>query len=542
MTDVLICYASAEKQLAVTLCGILEENGISCEVPGDDLKDYTEPVLGSQSVLFIFSKNSNESSLCSDAIVTACENNIKVFVYEIEEVTPNKTITLYMSQKQWIKDYKALKTNRHDKIIEDVVTYIKCDETNKQKDDNEAIDLFISKSSQDDELAMSLFETFQKNGIRCWIDKNSLHTHSGEEYAADIFDAISNSKALLLILSSHSNRSQHCQNEVTTACDRKKKVFVFQIEEVTLDKTLEYYLNHNDWVKDLDIGKTGDYEKIIRSVAEFLKIVVENNAESFIDKKYRRRDNFNKLIEKTGEVRMSLALSLDDKDEAAVDNSHVYEHITRMDVVDTEKNTWSSYRRLTVRNVSDAPTEYIVHKESGESKAAFKEMKIKARVCDETKAKLKVESLTPIQPNLAQVFRILFPRPLAPGESISVFYRIDWPNEPSAYCMEDLSQIISLSRYRRGVEKLTFAVFEPYEITESHMNYIDDMMVQHLSEMKPLMLGIDSESFLAPLHGTGLHGVKYIIDSPDSQVYEIKYKKVAPERDDDDNDDDDDFF
>ena len=542
MSDVYICYSSPDKNIAVALCGVLEKQEISCEVPDDGVQDFSESVLSSRTVIYILSKASNESSFCKELISFACENNIRVLVYEIEHVVPNKIILYYLSQKQWIKDFKAKKTNRHDRIVKEVVAVIKDDENSSKEDNREEIDLFISKSSSDDELAMSLYDIFRKNGIRCWIDKNSLHTPGGDEYAADIFDAISNSKALLLILSSHSNRSQHCQNEVTTACDRKKKVFVFQIEEVSLDKTLEYYLNHNDWVKDLDIKKTGNYEKIVRAVAEFLKIVVANNKESFTDLKYKRQDNFNKLVEKTGEIRMSLALSLEDKDEAAVDNSHVYEHIVRMDVVDTEKNTWSSYRQLTVRNVTDIPTEYIVHKESGESKAAFKDMRIRAKVCDDTKANLKVESLTPIQPNLAQIFKIIFPRPLNPDESITVFYRLDWPNEPSAYCKEDLSQSISLSRYRMGVEKLTFAVFEPYEISESHMNYIDDMMIQHVSELKPEMLDIDSESFLVPLHGKGYHGVKYIIDNPNSQVYEIKYKKVAPETDGDDCDADDDFF
>ncbi len=399
-------------------------------------------------------------------------------------------------------------------------------------------DLFISKSTKDDALALSLVQKLERNGISCWIANNNLHTKPGENYAGDIVDAIEESRAFLLILSKYSNKSAHCVNEVTTACDKKKKVFVFQIEAVTLDKTLIYYLSQIQWVKDYEVKKTGNFEKVITEIAQCLDTKLCDYTDGFVDIEYQRQSNFSLLAKKTYEKRRSLIMSIYDKGDEEKDFNHVYESIVRLDVVDSEKNYWSSYRFLTIRNEIDSPTSFIVHRESGESKASFKEMKIRARLGGISGEKLKVESLTEIQPNEMQVFRILFPEPLDPGESITIFYRLDWPNEPSAYYMKELSQSISLSRYTKGVERLTFAVFEPYKMLSSILVEIDDMNVTKTSNLKPQMLQINEEELLSPLHDKEYYGIKYTIDAPTSILYQIKYTKEEIA----DDDDDDDFF
>lgn len=135
---------------------------------------------------------------------------------------------------------------------------------------------------------------------------------------------------------------------------------------------------------------------------------------------------------------------------------------------------------LTIRNDSDQYTNHIVHKECGEDKVHFKDMRIRAFCNGPGSEQLSIKSMTQIQPNSQQIFMINFKVPLKPGEKLTVFYRLDWPNEPSSYYKKELSQSISLSRCKKGVKRIVFGVFEPYEIISSHM-----VEVSKLNEMVP---------------------------------------------------------
>lgn len=399
-------------------------------------------------------------------------------------------------------------------------------------------DIFISKSTKDHWLASSLCDKLEGVGITCWIAPRDLQTKATQRYADDIVDGIENAKALILILSRDSNKSDHCMNEVTTACDKKKKVFVFQIDEIdNLNKTFNYYLSQEQWIQDFDVKKTGNFGKAIKEIADFLEVVISEDKDSFVDTDYQKATNLQELAKRTLKKRQSYVISLYDENEEESDSVHVYEHLIRLDIVDSEKNDWSSYRFLTVKNDSDRPSTYIVHKECGESKATFEEMRIRAKQGGISGKKLKVESVTEIQPSTIQVFKMYFPEPLQPGEETTIFYRLDWPNEPSAYYMKELSQSVSLIRYKRGVKKLTFAVFEPYRILSSSLTEVDKMNVEHVSNILPDFIGIADEELLKPLHDKQYFGVKYVVDKPEGKAYQIRYNKEEIDEEDDENDD-----
>ena len=150
-------------------------------------------------------------------------------------------------------------------------------------------DIFISKSTKDHWLASSLCDKLEGIGITCWIAPRDLHSKASTHYADDIVDGIEEAKALVLILSRDSNTSDHCMNEITTACDKKKKVFVFQIDQIDkLNKTFNYYLSQKQWIQDFDVKKTGNFTKAIQSIADFLNVIIECDKESFIDKEYQK--------------------------------------------------------------------------------------------------------------------------------------------------------------------------------------------------------------------------------------------------------------
>ena len=115
-------------------------------------------------------------------------------------------------------------------------------------------DIFISKSTRDNSLALSLYDVMEENGIDCWIADRDLETKAADLYADDIVAAIHASKALLLILSKNSYTSKHVLNEISCACDNGIPVYVFQIEEMEVNSPIfSYYLNKGQRVIDLDV-------------------------------------------------------------------------------------------------------------------------------------------------------------------------------------------------------------------------------------------------------------------------------------------------
>jgi len=398
-------------------------------------------------------------------------------------------------------------------------------------------DVFISKSTKDDALALSIFDVLEKNGINCWISNRDLTTKPTDLYARDIVDAILEAKVVLLLLSVNSNKSRHVMNEVSTACDHGKKVFVLQIDDIVPAKEFDYYLSQEQRIIDTDIRSSGDYSRIARELLQYLSLSDKIKNGNFIDQEFIRKANFRKLKKETQEKRLSYSMSIADGDKTEYDSVHYYEKIVRLDVVDNKKNLWSSYRFLTIRNDSDFYTNHIIHKECGEDKARFADMRVRAFLGGIGGERLSVESLTKIQPNLVQVFKIHLKKPLQPGESVTVFYRLDWPNEPSSYYKEELSQSISLSRYKKGVGYLEFGVYEPYDILSSYLMEVSEMNERFPSNSPYSMLNIDDEAYLTPLHGKEYRGIKFIIEKPSSILYQILYKVDYKE-----DVDDEDFF
>lgn len=392
-------------------------------------------------------------------------------------------------------------------------------------------DVFISKSTKDDALALSIFDVLEKNGIDCWISNRDLTTNPTDLYARDIVDAILEAKAVLLILSVNSNKSRHVMNEVSTACDHGKKVFVLQIDDVVPAKEFDYYLSQEQRIINTEIRNTGDYTCIAQELLKYFNLNEKIENGNFTDQEFIRKANYRKLKKETQEKRLSYSMSIADGDDVEYDTAHHYEKIIRLDVVDNKKNLWSSYRFLTIRNDSDYFTNHIVHKECGEDKARFSDMRIRAFLGGIEGERLSVESLTKIQPNLIQIFKIHLKEPLQPGEKVTVFYRLDWPNEPSSYYKEELSQSISLSRYKRGVGSLEFGVFEPYDILSSYMMEVSPMNERFPSSVPCAMLHIDDEDLLKPLQGKDYKGVKYVIEKPSSILYQILYRVEYKEED-----------
>lgn len=166
----------------------------------------------------------------------------------------------------------------------------------------------------------------------------------------------------------------------------------------------------------------------------------------------RRSRNENLLMS-----RLSPGLSLQ-VDPIHIDRIHRYSLVERTDLLDYQTGDFVSLRRLSGTNQSDLLSTHLVYSETSERKLSFAEMEVLA-FDTATQEPLEVESLEDQNTLLfTHGYKVFFRRPLSPGESFDIVYRITLPGE-----LRDLSQVdevmsVSLARISRGIDSLRFNV------------------------------------------------------------------------------------
>jgi TIR domain-containing protein len=107
-------------------------------------------------------------------------------------------------------------------------------------------DVFVSYSQPDYGCAMELVGRVEQEGINCWIAPRDIAPSS--DWAAEIIDAISNSRTMILVFSASSNDSPQVRREVERAVHKQVSILPFRIENVLPSKSLEYFLSAQHWM------------------------------------------------------------------------------------------------------------------------------------------------------------------------------------------------------------------------------------------------------------------------------------------------------
>jgi hypothetical protein len=122
--------------------------------------------------------------------------------------------------------------------------------------------VFISYASADVTVADALVASLESHGVACWIAPRDVK--AGALYAEAIVRAISDAKALVLVLSTNSVASAHVSREVERASSKRRPVIALRIDEAPMSPALEYFLSESHWVD----GRAGDmYAAIGKLVA-----------------------------------------------------------------------------------------------------------------------------------------------------------------------------------------------------------------------------------------------------------------------------------
>ena len=114
-----------------------------------------------------------------------------------------------------------------------------------------AVDVFISFSSADRELAERIYDRLQKFGMAPWMSSRDIQP--GMDYQGSIVDAIQHAKVVLLVFSSETNHSAEVVKELSLAST--KLVIPARIEDVAPEGAFRYQISNRqfyDLFEDFD--------------------------------------------------------------------------------------------------------------------------------------------------------------------------------------------------------------------------------------------------------------------------------------------------
>lgn len=110
-------------------------------------------------------------------------------------------------------------------------------------------DVFISYCSEDKDVADAVCAGLEADKIRCWIAPRDVPP--GENWGGSIARGITSSKIMVVIFSSHTNRSRHVMNEIERAVSHEVTIIPFRIEAVTPSEDLELFISSCHWLDAL---------------------------------------------------------------------------------------------------------------------------------------------------------------------------------------------------------------------------------------------------------------------------------------------------
>lgn len=381
--------------------------------------------------------------------------------------------------------------------------------------------VFISHSSEDRAVADEVCRYLEAQSIECWIAPRD--ERPGGEWAEGIVEAVETCKLLVVIVSPTSMTSQNVKTEIYMAVKRGRPVIPFRIADVRLWGGFEYYLGKIQWI-DAFPNVEEYFEDLTQGIRDLVgRGEVSPTSMAANRDRHRRNKNLSQLRLDNDETRISLVASLMNRPDV-VDKQHRYLKLKRVDILDSDSGNYRSYRWVTVRNTSSAETTCIIHQESGENRVSFTNMAVVAKQVGDDESKISVRSLTQVQPNFTQVFKIYFPQPLAPGDTITIVYRLDWPGELNAYVEGKASQSVSLTRYECGVDDLEFSLYDTNRMMEHSLSEVTQMYEEVESRVLGRSVVIADDPDLRPLHEKNLHGVSYRVEDPNAICYRMLYR------------------
>jgi len=120
--------------------------------------------------------------------------------------------------------------------------------------------VFISYSQSDRDCAFELVAHLEGRGIECWVAPRDIAPSA--DWAAEIMDAISGARVMILVFSASSNDSPQVRREVERAVHKQLSILPFRIENVLPSKSLEFFLSTQHWMDAYTPPRDAHYARL----------------------------------------------------------------------------------------------------------------------------------------------------------------------------------------------------------------------------------------------------------------------------------------
>ncbi|UCH93159.1 MAG: SUMF1/EgtB/PvdO family nonheme iron enzyme, partial [Candidatus Aminicenantes bacterium] len=155
----------------------------------------------------------------------------------------------------------------------------------KREPENKGHQVFISYANEkgdhpgpDRKIADMICSALESENIRCWIDHRDIMP--GENWVNAMFNAVEQSKIMVLVFSENANQSQWVQDEITYALDEKIRIIPFRVDQVPPQGVLRVLRVRSQWIDAGQPPQQKDLNRLVRAVRTYLEKENENEKET----------------------------------------------------------------------------------------------------------------------------------------------------------------------------------------------------------------------------------------------------------------------
>jgi hypothetical protein len=131
-----------------------------------------------------------------------------------------------------------------------------------------AHEIFLCYASRDRAVAEAVCAALESRQIKCWIAPRDVLP--GAEWAETIVDALDESRVLVLVLSSNSNRSPQVIREVGRAAGNGIPIIPLRIEDVSLSKAMDFFVSRHHFLDALTLPLEKHLKRLADTVQQIL--------------------------------------------------------------------------------------------------------------------------------------------------------------------------------------------------------------------------------------------------------------------------------
>ena len=133
------------------------------------------------------------------------------------------------------------------------------------------LDVFISYSTKNKNVADAVVANFEQHGIKCWYAPRDIVP--GKEWVSAIKEGIYSAKIFILVFTDESNDSRQVMNEVAMAFNAEKTIIPFKLTQKEMNDELEYYLTRVHWLDAV----SKSMEKNIENLRKYVEVILQGS-------------------------------------------------------------------------------------------------------------------------------------------------------------------------------------------------------------------------------------------------------------------------